>query len=617
MNSSSNVELQLLSQQVSDHLRSLSSLNRKSKLQSLKEHFPFIRCFPVKGVQGIAGILEFSYSPPTQAGSKTTKGKKGDKKASSAEVIKVPIVFKVNVDVNLSIEHERDVLMSLNQLRKWCPHFVGCLGSLSMPISSRFIESERQPSSDDESDEEFERRSSSPSSDSEEEIPTYEPGTLSLWDKTNTTTPSSLLFLEYIGNTNSLDTYSMHHLCRYGSMQQCLAQMVMTLSGLEIAQQELKFVHYDMHLDNILLQECDENLVCVYLFSNPNDAVIVPTLGHYPVMIDMGSSFCQSLVGTSVKTSISFYSSGLQPTVYDPLNDVHHFLFRCIDRLELFNEKWRDVGTKFMHIFRHLPLWRFKGWKQLPSDLVKRLVKTIYEVYPDMAENDFWNDYTYEIMDNLVISTSIHWKQDDGFESLEIVRQQLETAMRTFSKHLQVLDDYDDFEADDDILIIIREVANLSRKLNKTNNFILPREDEKKFRQHLLTLIESVPPKLNLMEFTHCVYRIGRIFSHLLAIYLKDNLDVIHNAYDKISLKRPYDAIKVLQKLVPFRYRICPETVFRVFDQTRRTTIDIPVSELVTTIPKNTQLTPRNKLEFLRLIRENLSSKTTKEDKKK
>ena len=81
-------------------------------------------------------------------------------------------------------------------------------------------------------------------------------------------------------------------------------------------------------------------------------------------------------------------------------------------------------------------------------------------------------------------------------------------------------------------------------------------------------------------------------------------MDLIHHSYDKIKLKRPYDAIDVLQKLIPFRYRLNKDTVFRVFDQTRRSTIDIPIHQLVENVNPNTQLTPRVKVEYLRMIRE-------------
>ena len=573
--------LHTLYSSIGSKLQFLQSLPKKTKLQQLEKLFPFARCFSVKGVQGIAGLLRYqSDVQPTDKVSKAKPKKptkSNIKQKEKTNEVGLPVVFKIGSDVNLCIEHERDVLQSLNTIRDWCPHYVGYLGYLVVPVANDFIESEKQPDSEEE-EEVFERRCSS-----KDEEPKIEPGTLDIWENRDDFVNGSMILLEYIGSNDCSQTFSMHHMGRYGSMQQNLSQMCMTLCGLETAQQELQFVHYDMHLDNILMKECNEDLVFVYKYANPNDFVMVPTLGHYPVMIDMGSSFSQNLVGNSVKTSISFYSSGLQPTVFDPLNDVHHFLFRCIDRLEMFNDRWRDVGTKMMHIFRHLPLWRYKGWKKLPSNLVKRLVKTIYEVVPDMAQNEFWTDYTYEIMDLLVISTTIHWKQDDGYRAnQETLHRELEAAITKLDKQLRMLDGFDDFESDDDILLLIRELAELSRhvRVGEDHELVLPKDQEEKVRQAVGLSVGKLPNRFPFKEMVLTIYQLGRVFSHLLALYLRDNMEFIDQAYRQIKMKRPLDAVRLLQQMVPFRYRVNPNTVFRVFDSEKRRTLDVPVSEL-------------------------------------
>jgi hypothetical protein len=249
----------------------------------------------------------------------------------------------------------------------------------------------------------------------------------------------------------------------------------------------------------------------------------------------------------------------------------------------MFNDRWRDVGTKMMHIFRHLPLWRYKGWKKLPSNLVKRLVKTIYEVVPDMAQNEFWNDYTYEIMDLLVISTTIHWKQDDGYRaSQDTLHRELEAAIRKLDKQIRMLDEFDDFESDDDILLLLRELSELSRHVRVGDNheLVLPKEQEEKVRQDIGQSIGKLPNRFPFKEMVLTIYQLGRIFSHLLALYLCDNMDFIDQAYRQIKMKSPLDAVRLLQQMVPFRYRVNSNTVFRVFDSTKRRTLDIPLSEL-------------------------------------
>lgn len=579
---------------IKDKLQDLQHFSNKKKLQLLEYTLPFNKCFSIKGVQGIAGILQFNPNKPSLSKDELNKKKKKNHYNSyPSNEDSIPIVFKVSNKIDSSIEHEKDVLISLDEIKDWCPHFVSYLGYINVPISSNFIEVEKQEISDDEDSSNIENRSYFGNLSIEEEENKIQPGILSIWNYDEDSSPANMLLLNYIGE------HSIHHMCRYGSMQQCLAQMVMTLAGLETAQQSIEFVHYDMHLDNILLKKCDEDLVFVYLYPDEKDNVIIPTLGHYPVIIDMGNSYCKNLIGSSVKTSISFYKSGLQPTVYDKLNDVHHFLLRCIDRLERFNPKWRDIGTKLMHHFRHLPIWRYKGWKKLPCDLVKNIIKLIYKVSPEMIDHEFWNEYTHEIMDILVMATSIHWKQDPNLLNPEILNKELAKNMQIFGYQLHLLDIHEDFNSDDNILFIIKELTNLSRITNTR----ITKKEEIAFKNYITPIVGKLPSQFNIIDFTYSIHCLGKIFSHLLAYYLTDNLEVIENAYKSIKMKRPYDAILFLQKMVPCRYRVNDSTVFRVFDHVNKKTIDIPATELLDSTSIHQELTTKYKSLLIDKIR--------------
>jgi hypothetical protein len=526
---------------------SIDSFPKKKKLQKLSTLFPFQKCFANKGVQGIAGIIK------------------------SKHLKDILLVFKINCNMDYAIEHEKELLYQLNSIKDWCPNFVSILGELTVPISSKFIKTEKeQSSSDEESD----------SSSSEEEVDNTP---ISIWENDKEYSNEIMILLEYIGD------YSLHHMCRYGSVQQSLSQIIMTLAGLYIAQRDLEFVHYDMHLDNIMLKECDENIIFVYKLNN-EEYVITPTLGHYPMIIDMGSSYCKSLIGTSVKTSIAFYSSGQQSTIFDPLNDVHHFLFRCLDRLETYNDRWRDVGTKFMNIFRFLPIWRFKGWKKLPNNIIKNIIKYMYEICPFISDNEFWNDYMYELMDIFAITTSIQWKVEQKFLNKEILEAEINTVCTIISKYITICNDYDDFKNDNDVLLLIKEISRYSLKPT-----YLDKNEESQFKAIISKIVGKLPIKLDVILFATSIKRIGIILNHLLALYLKDNTDVIEEAYSKTIIKSPLDAIKILQKMIPCRHVITTKTVFKVFDSVKKTTYDILANKLWNT-DKNGKLVIENEL---------------------
>ncbi len=84
------------------------------KIKKASQAFEFMRVFSTKGVQGVVGFL---------------KCKKNN------EVV----VFKTSLDVNRSVEHEYEILESLNALRDFCPHFVRSYGLINIPISTDFI----------------------------------------------------------------------------------------------------------------------------------------------------------------------------------------------------------------------------------------------------------------------------------------------------------------------------------------------------------------------------------------------------------------------------------------------------------------------------------------------
>ena len=145
-----------------------------------------------------------------------------------------------------------------------------------------------------------------------------------------------------------------------------------------------------------------------------------------------------------------------------------------------------------------------------------------------------------------------------------------------------MLNDFDDFESDDDILLLIRELSELSRhvRVGENHELILPKDQEEKVRQAIGLSVGKLPNRFPFKEMVLTIYQLGRVFSHLLALYLRDNMEFIDQAYNKIKMKRPLDAVRLLQQMVPFRYRVNPNTVFRVFDSEKRRTLDIPVSEL-------------------------------------
>jgi hypothetical protein len=333
-------------------------------LNKISQKLQYVKSFGLKGVQGITGILHC----------KSLKD--------------LPIVFKISVEIDRAIEHENSVIQSLNTLRPFCPHFVGSLGMYNLPISRTFVYTYSEDDSlyedfeDSENESGSEDLGSSTESENSESEEEYELEDVELFMDDHEFLPTNMLLIEYVSNI------TFEHLCRKNCVENrtlILSQILMIISALQISQKHLNFTHYDLHVENILIRQCEPEAIFVY---NINDNLYtVPTFGFYPVIIDMGSSYSVSVENNSMKTSVAHYNNGLQPTIYDPLNDLHHFLLSALNSIEYESNEFYFLSTRMMYFFRNIPILRKRGWKQLPNNIMKLTILKIDEVCSSLQLN--------------------------------------------------------------------------------------------------------------------------------------------------------------------------------------------------------------------------------------
>ena len=236
-----------------------------------------------------------------------------------------PLVFKVSNDINRSIEHEFTILENFNNMRKYCPHFVKSIGMIELPISSEFI---------------------------------FDCYNNNLFDDNDETLPRNIMFMEYV---NKLPFY---RICQDSENKNIvISQILQVLLALEICQLKKNFTHYDLHTSNILIQMCDKNSLFVYKING--NIYTVPTYGFYPLIIDTGISYAKCTEGKQMMSNTDNYDHGFQTTVYDRLNDVHHFLLTTFYYIEIDSDGYDSLSNKIKIIFRHLPVLRKSGWKNL------------------------------------------------------------------------------------------------------------------------------------------------------------------------------------------------------------------------------------------------------------
>lgn len=542
------------------------------KLEIMRSEFRFIKTFESTGVQGIVGLLEHR-----------TTGKQ--------------VIFKLSVEIDRSIEHENQVILDLNKLKDFCPNFVGNLGCVELPISRTFIYINTPEDSEDESGSESE-------SESDDEEFKKE---CKLFMDDKEYLPTNVLFLEYIS------PHSFYDFTKQADKALINSLILGVLCGLSIAQKHCNFTHYDLHIDNILIKECEPE--AVFLYKIDDEVFSIPTYGFYPVIIDMGMSYSSALLGGTMKTSVEHYTKGLQPTVYDRLNDMHHFLLSAMNKLEYDDDEFYYLSTKMMYFFRHLPVLRKKGWKILPNNILKMSMSYIVKCCRGLTtgykpkeapkskldelrrkkiekrnkelgieeevkvsqkglnELPIWIDLDKDILLTLSLGISLPWKEELEEELTSSFNSEEDAISSSFIGlmiQLQKLYDMSMFEDINDLFFVIRELATLVYEnwniISKNTSKDTLKKLFNDFKRKIVPEFRDSVCSLNWSEtIINCKYCLN-ILSMLYSRYVKDNINLIDDLYKQVPIKSVNDMINFYIRNCSMRPEYTENTILYLWD---------------------------------------------------
>jgi hypothetical protein len=131
-------------------------------------------------------------------------------------------VFKISQYINYLAEHELSVMLSLNKISGFCPHFCKVFGGIVCQID---------PSK---------RREGNP------------------FELAKHMVEKDVLLMEHLK-----DSYKLYNYITSKSISEnvLFSAVKQTLLAVSIAQKKSKFTHYDLHSNNIMMKKCDKNLV--------------------------------------------------------------------------------------------------------------------------------------------------------------------------------------------------------------------------------------------------------------------------------------------------------------------------------------------------------------------
>jgi len=235
------------------------------------------------------------------------KGKQGIVGLFQINEIQAQIVFKFSNYFNYLVEHEYIVSSGLREISDFLPHLNRSIGMITCMIDPENTENPFEV-------------------------------------KTKYPIEKKVLLLEFIQDSYKLYT---HIISNKTSEEVIYTSLKQTLLALEVAQRRNKFTHYDLHSNNILLKKCSKNLVFLYIIQGK--PYYIPTLGHYPIIIDYGFSYSSNLENNYLWPSMNHTEIGFTSDRFDACADPKLFLLITADEIhENFESKTSKRLNKFI-----------------------------------------------------------------------------------------------------------------------------------------------------------------------------------------------------------------------------------------------------------------------------
>lgn len=152
--------------------------------------------------------------------------------------------------------------------------------------------------------------------------------------------PKFAMQLDYIPGAESLDDWVSSQ--RDVSIVWSVLQQVVAI--IKMAHDKIKFTHYDLHTDNILMRKTDRKPGFVRIFKFASGALLPVVCGEEdPVIIDFGRAYCDELIDTPLNVELYNTHAGLFSAIPHPTFDLLFFLNGCS---ELIKKRFKDSKLK-------------------------------------------------------------------------------------------------------------------------------------------------------------------------------------------------------------------------------------------------------------------------------
>jgi hypothetical protein len=477
----------------------------------------YIRVFNSRGVYGLVGISDI----PT----------------------KNQFIYKIGNDINRNLIHENIILNNLNKLKFYCPHFVYCFDKKFLNISEDFI---------------------------------YEPFEFPIFCKDiNSSLPREIIYLE------ELQKMPLYKFIKF-SDNKCINSVILQiLMAIQISQNHCQLTHYDLHMGNILIQQYPTTPINdttindttinnnklykpLHIYKYKNNYYCIPTYGYYPVIIDTGISYSNSLNGYQMCSNTDSYDYGFQSTLFDKLNDVHHFLLNLFYELEIKNDGYDCISNKIKNILKYLPVLRKSGWKKLPFDITDIVLLKLKnnKNYKNLL---LFKDYKSEMLEliNGLIKLPL---QDYGDSDLN--------CFDDFIIELQNCVNYNKFieqYTENQLLFVIKSIIDVLFNAINNNTDVLDLEININniLNKFPITSVNTNDEINEVCDYNNLLINATELSKNLSTNYYRirsKHQEIIDICYQKTIIKNPLDIIIYFYKHLNINYNVSETNDVLIWD---------------------------------------------------
>lgn len=461
------------------------------------DDFDFIKKFKNQGKQGIVGILRH-------------------KKHSQLYCI-----YKTSQIINYLPIHEHKIMLGLNNLRSFCPHFCGTYKLIEHAINNDYKKTKNI----------FKIKG-----DSKVMVDT--------------------VLTEYIPYKN-LEICIKDKNIPDRIIHSVIKQI---LIGIDIGQRLEKLTHYDLHSGNILMVPCNKN--DVFLYKMGEHHIAIPTYGCYPKIIDFGFSYSKRLDGGGIFSSLAHTEVGFLTNQFDGISDPKLFLVTVSDELrtERRDPSYNILRRIVRNIFSPLDINWENGWDLYSQDGASSFItEELINTKCDSELFTTYNEYCIDLIQSVIILPLQKRSQKN-----------LYTSYKIFTKEFSKLENQ--FEHTLTKLYVLKQILNIARGIRQFYEDSAQRHNavllfKRRVHEYLTEHFKYCLPKsFHYEKFLCALFVFANACEGMLYDIIKSKEKMNQKTYDELKLKTPIQMYSALESNIPNDYVYTEKTRIHIFD---------------------------------------------------